>query len=107
LLSLAVVWCDGCGQKKGDFCELRRHGLIRSKPLSSLSQATRRLTTWVLALQYALTFGTEVTLFNVAASYFTDKFHVRQGHSVDLSACCTGEMEEATASSPDHLIAHW
>jgi hypothetical protein len=63
---------------QGDFRDLRRAGHIRSKPLASIALATRRFSTWVLALQYALSFGTEVTLFNMAASYFVDRFHVRR-----------------------------
>lgn len=45
---------------QGDFRDLRLRGLLRTRPLPSMLDACRCCGTWVLALQYALSFGVEV-----------------------------------------------
>lgn len=49
-----------CMNGQGDFRDLRLRGLLRTRPLPSMLDACRCCGTWVLALQYALSFGVEV-----------------------------------------------
>ena len=55
--------------------DLKKRGVVFEKPTSGLWQAATQYTTWIMALQYAASFGVEIVVFNMAASYFHDDFH--------------------------------
>lgn len=57
----------------GNFKELERTSPKAAKK-GSFSAALKDYRTWVLALAYAACFGIEITVDNVAATFFTDQF---------------------------------
>ncbi len=61
----------------GDFKKLRASGgLEASRASGAFAEACRDPRVWALALLYAACFGTELTIDNFAALYFTDSFHL-------------------------------
>jgi len=56
----------------GNFKELERTNVKAKK--GSFAAALKDYRTWVLALAYAACFGIEITVDNVAATFFTDQF---------------------------------
>lgn len=56
----------------GNFKDINRTAGVRKK--GTFLIALKDYRTWVLALAYAACFGIEITVDNVAATYFTDKF---------------------------------
>jgi len=58
----------------GDFLELRRAGRLSPPAKGSLLKAAADWRTWGLAAAYAGSFGVELTMDNVAALYFHDRF---------------------------------
>jgi NNP family nitrate/nitrite transporter-like MFS transporter len=59
----------------GNFADLRSQGqLSASKSRSSFWNAARDYRVWALALAYAACFGVELTMDNVAHTYFVDNF---------------------------------
>lgn len=57
----------------GNFNELERTNTKKRKK-GTFAAALKDYRTWVLALAYAACFGIEITVDNVAATYFTDQF---------------------------------
>jgi NNP family nitrate/nitrite transporter-like MFS transporter len=61
----------------GDFKTLRAAGTLEpSRANGAFLDACRDRRVWALALMYAACFGTELTIDNIAALYFTDSFHL-------------------------------
>jgi NNP family nitrate/nitrite transporter-like MFS transporter len=62
---------------EGDLLDLRREGRISSARSSrgAFLEASRDVRVWALAAMYGACFGVELTMNNVAALYFTDRFH--------------------------------
>jgi NNP family nitrate/nitrite transporter-like MFS transporter len=61
----------------GDFKKLRATGsLAESRASGAFAEACRDPRVWALALLYGACFGTELTIDNFAALYFTDSFHL-------------------------------
>jgi NNP family nitrate/nitrite transporter-like MFS transporter len=61
----------------GDLKELRAKGELEpSRAMSAFAEACRDPRVWALALMYGACFGTELTIDNIAALYFTDSFHL-------------------------------
>jgi MFS transporter, NNP family, nitrate/nitrite transporter len=68
---------------KGDYGELKMHGLKTVEPASTLIySASRNRNTWILFVQYATCFGVEITMNNATALYFTEEF----GQSTESAA---------------------
>jgi len=64
---------DDC--PKGNYAELKRHGSMQERSATSIfRQGVCNVNTWILTLQYACCFGTELTMNNAAALYFKDQF---------------------------------
>ena len=60
---------------KGNYVDLKRHGSMQERSAASFFRhGILNFNTWVLFLQYACCFGTELTMNNAAALYFKDKF---------------------------------
>ena len=60
---------------KGQFSQLKKHGcMIERSAVSFFREGVCNFNTWILFLQYACCFGTELTMNNAAALYFKDKF---------------------------------
>ncbi len=57
---------------QGNYSEIKRSGIVKKK--GSFMLALKDYRTWVLALAYAACFGIEITVDNVAATYFVDNF---------------------------------
>ena len=64
---------DDC--PKGNYRELKRGGMMLERSaVSFFRQGACNFNTWILFLQYACCFGTELTMNNAAALYFKDEF---------------------------------
>ncbi len=64
---------DDC--PKGNYIDLKRHGSMQERSATSFfRQGCCNINTWILFIQYACCFGTELTMNNAAALYFKDKF---------------------------------
>jgi len=63
---------------KGNIEDLRRQGLVppRSDLKGSFREAMKDPRVWALFVMYGASFGVELTIDNVAALYFTDRFHL-------------------------------
>jgi NNP family nitrate/nitrite transporter-like MFS transporter len=62
---------------KGNFSDLVKHGaLVRKSSSKSTGAAASNYNTWLLGLVYAATFGTELVVFNIASTYFHDKYKI-------------------------------
>ena len=55
---------------KGNYSELKKHGLMKEvSTTTSFRQSASNVNTWLLALQYAVCFGAELTLSNAGEFY--------------------------------------
>jgi NNP family nitrate/nitrite transporter-like MFS transporter len=64
---------DDC--PKGNYADLKRHGAMQERSAASFfRQGFFNFNTWILFVQYACCFGTELTMNNAAALYFKDRF---------------------------------
>ena len=68
---------------QGNIDELRKKGLVpvRANAKGSFREALKDYRVWALAVMYGASFGVELTIDNVAALYFTDKFHLSLVHA--------------------------
>lgn len=67
---------DDC--PKGNYADLKRHGSMQERSAASFfRQGVCNINTWILFLQYACCFGTELTMNNAAALYFKDQFDLK------------------------------
>jgi NNP family nitrate/nitrite transporter-like MFS transporter len=56
---------------KGNYHELKKHGVMREvDAVKSFQLASMNWNTWILFIQYACSFGVELTMNNAAALYF-------------------------------------
>ena len=79
MLVVAVLyWTLTQDTPEGDIVDLRRKGISIETGKKSgwgvFAQASRNYRTWLLALCYAASFGLELFIHNVAASYYVDRF---------------------------------
>ena len=64
---------DDC--PKGNYVDLKRHGSMKERSATSFfRQGFCNINTWILCIQYACCFGTELTMNNAAALYFKKEF---------------------------------
>jgi NNP family nitrate/nitrite transporter-like MFS transporter len=75
ILTAALVSYYGTDTPRGDVSERIEKGEKPTEAIASLSDAACNPMTWVLALQYAISFGVELVVYNMAASYFHEEFH--------------------------------
>lgn len=76
---------DDC--PKGNYADLKRHGSMQERSATSFfRQGCFNINTWILFLQYACCFGTELTMNNAAALYFTDKFDLTTEQSAVVAS---------------------
>jgi MFS transporter, NNP family, nitrate/nitrite transporter len=62
---------------KGNFSELVKHGaMVRKSSKKSSITGAKNYNSWLLGMHYAACFGTELVVFNIATSYFHDKFDI-------------------------------
>jgi len=72
---------DDC--PKGNYSELKKYGSMPEiSAASSFRNGAINFNTWILFLQYATSFGVELTMDNAAALYFKDEF----GQSTESAA---------------------
>lgn len=66
---------DDC--PKGNYAELKRNGAMAERSATSFfRQGCCNINTWILFVQYACCFGTELTMNNAAPLYFKDQFNL-------------------------------
>lgn len=60
---------------KGNYSELKKHGtIVEISATQSFRVGAQNFNSWILAFQYACSFGVEITMHNAAATYFHDEF---------------------------------
>ena len=60
---------------KGNYNEMKKNGIMPAVSASaSFRQGALDFNTWILFVQYACSFGVELTMNNAAATYFQDQF---------------------------------
>ena len=60
---------------KGNYSELKKHGtIVEVSATKSFRRGAANFNSWILALQYACSFGVEITMHNAAALYFKEEF---------------------------------
>jgi MFS transporter, NNP family, nitrate/nitrite transporter len=60
---------------KGNFAELKRHGtIVEVSATKSFKRGATNFNSWILALQYACSFGVEICMQNTINLYFKDEF---------------------------------
>jgi NNP family nitrate/nitrite transporter-like MFS transporter len=68
---------------KGNYTELKKHGSMPEiSATASFRKGAINLNTWLLFVQYAASFGVELTMNNAAALYFKEEF----GQSTESAA---------------------
>lgn len=60
--------------QQGDISELIKSGESPVKSTTAFKAAASNYMSYVMCLQYSVTFGVELVLFNMTASYFHDEF---------------------------------
>jgi MFS transporter, NNP family, nitrate/nitrite transporter len=62
---------------KGNYSELKKHGtIVEVSATKSFRTGAMNFNSWVLAFQYACSFGVEITMQNAAALYFKEEFEL-------------------------------
>jgi MFS transporter, NNP family, nitrate/nitrite transporter len=78
LIVAVLYWTLTQDTPEGDIVDLRAKGVAvetgKKGSWDVFRQASRNYRTWVLALCYAASFGIELFIHNVAASYYVDRF---------------------------------
>ena len=78
LIVAVLYWTLTQDTPEGDIVDLRARGVTvetgKKEGWAVFRQASGNFRTWVLALCYAASFGIELFIHNVAASYYVDKF---------------------------------
>jgi len=75
-----VYWRYTQDTPEGDLKDLRAQGLIpesgKKAGWQTFLRATRNYRVWMLFISYGACFGVEITIHNVAALYYTDRFNL-------------------------------
>ena len=72
---------------KGNFKEMKKNGTMAEVSASaSFRTGAMNLNTWIMALQYACSFGVELTTFHAAAHYFQDHFELTTEKAAALAS---------------------
>jgi NNP family nitrate/nitrite transporter-like MFS transporter len=78
-----LYWRFGQDTPEGNVVELRAKGVAiesgKRSGWASFQQAMSNYRVWILALAYAASFGIELFIHNVAASYYVDRFGLSLG----------------------------
>eukprot|EP00624_Nannochloropsis_granulata_P001413 evm.model.NODE_1688_length_16549_cov_34.402924.4 len=74
VLTAAIVQYFGQDTPRGDISELIKSGESPVKSTTAFKAAASNYMSYVMCLQYSVTFGVELVLFNMTASYFHDEF---------------------------------
>jgi MFS transporter, NNP family, nitrate/nitrite transporter len=60
---------------KGNYSELKKHGtIVEISATKSFRRGAANFNSWLLAFQYACSFGVEITMHNAASLYFKEEF---------------------------------
>jgi MFS transporter, NNP family, nitrate/nitrite transporter len=72
---------------KGNFGELKKHGtIVEVSATKSFRKGAMNFNSWVMAFQYACSFGVEITFQNVLALYFHDEFGLTTEHAARIAS---------------------
>lgn len=72
---------------KGNFAEMKKNGtMAQVSATTSFRTGAMNLNTWIMALQYACSFGVELTTFHAAAHYFQDHFELTTERAAALAS---------------------
>ena len=82
VIPAVVTFCSGIYMyfatddlPKGNYAELKKHGtIVEVSATKSFRRGAMNINSWILALQYACSFGVEITMHNAAALYFKEEF---------------------------------
>lgn len=73
---------------QGDIKDLVRQGEQRVNASAGLRSALGNYMTYVMAIQYAASFGVELVVFNMAASYFHDEYKADVEQAGKIAMLC-------------------
>ena len=59
---------------QGDIRDLIKQGEVPARASTAFKAAAGNYMSYIMAIQYGASFGVELVLFNMAASYFHDEF---------------------------------
>ena len=72
---------------RGNYREMKKNGTMAEvSATASFRTGAVNLNTWIMALQYACSFGVELTMFHAAALYFHDKFELSTENAAAISS---------------------
>jgi hypothetical protein len=74
--------------RQGDIKDLVRQGEQRVNASAGLRSALGNYMSYVMAIQYAASFGVELVVFNMAASYFHDEFRADVTEAGKIAMLC-------------------
>ena len=89
-LTGVVVYFISDDSPKGNYHELKEHKVFNkthsATVFSSFSRASMNRNSWLLFIQYACSFGVELTMNNAAALYFRDEFGLSKEASGSIAS---------------------
>jgi MFS transporter, NNP family, nitrate/nitrite transporter len=60
---------------KGNYSEMKKYGILKEvSATSTFHRGAMNINSWIFFVQYATSFGVELTMFNAASLYFKDEF---------------------------------
>lgn len=75
MCTAVMVYFLGEDCPKGNYAEMKKKGIMAEvSAAKSFRSGALNFNTWWMAIQYACCFGVELTMYNAAALYYTDKF---------------------------------
>lgn len=73
---------------QGDIRDLIKQGEVPGKASSAFKAAAGNYMSYIMAIQYGASFGVELVLFNMAASYFHDEFGADVTQAGQIALLC-------------------
>lgn len=111
---------DGCQQRhqrltffhfsplstsQGDIKDLIKQGQVPAKASTAFKAAASNYMSYIMAIQYGASFGVELVLFNMAASYFHDEFGANVTKAGQIALLCGVRTHTPLPSFPPSLPA--
>jgi MFS transporter, NNP family, nitrate/nitrite transporter len=83
---------------KGNYADLKRHGTVVEIPAAKSFQGATKINSWLLALQYACSFGVELTMQSAAPINFEEEFDLTENANISSHLRLYGWMASSLAT---------